>query len=92
MLRRRGPIWPKSTLPTSNPRRATLRGRYGLRSRRGSRCWLPLLVREIPIRASAAVEEAANIAIWREAVPDTVSVISWAIVRTRYPESTGTDA
>jgi hypothetical protein len=39
-----------------------------------------------------SVEEAANIAIWREAVPDTVSVISWAIVRTRYPESTGTDA
>jgi len=42
---------------------------------------------------SAAVAGSANVVIWREAVPETVRVISWMIVTMGYPppeEATGT--
>jgi hypothetical protein len=43
------------------------------------------------IAPSVVAEEEASIVIWREAVSDAVSVISWTILTTRYAQSTGTD-
>jgi RES domain-containing protein len=40
---------------------------------------------------SVAVDGEVVVVIWREAVPDAVSIVSWTIVSAHCPESTGTD-